>query len=180
MTETEIAAELERAEPAISFAVNRMLPLAAQDREDAAQTARLGLLKAMRKGFVFRTHCGFQVAARNAITNSYRCYRGRHLRFDGYEREKALNTTPSREQDAASVIAGEEIVQVVMATVREQFNPLHCEMFELYLNGLNQRDICRRFKRSKAAVCRAIHAMVDAAAMVLGADQRRGLKGKGR
>lgn len=167
MTESEIAAELERAEPAISYAVHRMLPLAPQDREDAAQTARLGLLRAMRKGVVFQSHAGFQVAARNAITNSYRGYRGRHLRYEVYEREKALATTPSREQDAATVIAGEEIVEAVMASVRRKFNPLHCEMFELYLNGCNQRDLCRRFKRSKAAVCRAIHAMIDAAAEVV-------------
>jgi DNA-directed RNA polymerase specialized sigma24 family protein len=168
LTDAEIAAELERAEPAISYAVRHLLRLPQQEHEDAAQTARLSLLAAMRRGAVFYTgRSGFQIAARNAIVNDHRRYRGRKMRFDSYERERALSCLPSREPDAVLAIAGEESVRLVMAALRRQFNPLHCEMFECYLNGLNQRDICRRFKRSKAAVCRAINTMLEAAAGVL-------------
>ena len=173
MSDQEIAERMAEAEPCVQYAVRHMLKLNPRLREDAEQVGRLGIIRALRNGVRFRHKSGYSLCAKNAIIDDYH-KASRWRRMDNYDRDAKLGSLPSRELEPEQVIGGQEMVRTVLKSCRKHFSAKKCQMFEYYINGMNQRDISRKFKHAKSWVSRIINEMIQHAAKVVGNGQAEG------
>jgi len=168
MDQAAVTERLLAAEPVIKFTVARFC----YDKgvlEDAEQTARMAVWQAItRNGPDYEYPCNYLAAiCRNAVVDAVRAYRGRRLKFDNTDRQEAFNSLPSREPDVEVAVADRQLLELAMASLAASHKPIRVKMFRDYLDGLNQRDIVRKYGFSKGYVCRLIHDMAECAGKVL-------------